>query len=67
MKKQIQNLLLMLPNLSEELATAFVSKIAQEAYEAGEEAGSEYEPAIVGESLGKSGQDFYEWFQNQLS
>lgn len=65
MKKYIDFLIHL--GATHEQATKFIKDVAEEAYEAGEECGQEYEPAIIGESLGKSGVDFDEWFKNQLS
>lgn len=65
MKEQIA--LLIKLGLPEHQAIAFVKGVAEDAYEAGEYAGRQYEPAIIGESLGKSGQDFCEWFEEELS
>jgi hypothetical protein len=48
--------------LSEQLAIDFVENIANEAYSEGYYEGMKDEPAIVGESLGQHGMDFYEWW-----
>lgn len=60
-------MLLIKLGFSEPDAIIFIKNIAFDAFDAGEECGQEYEPAIIGESLGKSGVDFDEWFENQLS
>ena len=52
--------------LTEVQATDFLKNLAQEAYEAGYSAGKDDEPAIIGQTLGQSGQDFFEWWEEQI-
>lgn len=65
MKDQIE--LLMKLGLTKLQATDLIKYIAEEAYEAGYSAGMDDEPAIIGETLGKSGQDFFEWWEKQFN
>ena len=64
MKDRIE--LLVKLGLSEQHATDFIKNIADEAYSDGYMEGMTDEPAIVGESLGKSGMDFYEWWEIKM-
>lgn len=65
MKEQIKILTTL--GMSTDDAISFIKKISEIAYEDGYDQGIEYEPSIIGESLGKSGIDFYDWFQIQLT
>jgi hypothetical protein len=64
MKDRIE--LLIKLGLSEKQATDFVENIANEAYSDGYVEGMTDEPAIIGESLGKSGMDFFEWWNIKM-
>lgn len=64
MKDQIE--LLTKLGLTEVQATDLLKYVAEGAYEAGYQAGMDDEPAIVGQTLGKSGQDFFEWWEEQF-
>jgi hypothetical protein len=61
MKDRIE--LLMKLGLTKNQAIDFVKSVAQDGYEYGYYEGTLDEPAIIGESLGKSGMDFYEWWK----
>jgi hypothetical protein len=64
MKEKIEELVKL--GMTKEEATEFVSYIASGAYDAGYSAGMDDEPAIIGESTGVNGMDFFEWFDNEL-
>lgn len=64
MKDRIE--LLVKLGLSEHHAVDLIKNIADEAYNDGYMEGMRDEPAIVGESLGKSGMDFYKWWGIKL-
>lgn len=61
MKDRIE--LLVKLGLSETHAVAFVKNIAEEAYLDGYSEGTQDEPAVIGESVGRCGMDFYEWWK----
>jgi hypothetical protein len=64
MKDRVE--LLVKLGLSEQHAIDFIKNIADEAYSDGYQEGMTDEAAIIGESLGKSGMDFYEYWDLKL-
>ena len=58
---------LVLLGISLEDARLIVEHIAHDAYESGYDEGRHEQPAIIGESLGQSGMDFYEWWEEQIN
>lgn len=53
--------------ISIEQAKLIVENIAQYAYESGYNEGTYNEPAIIGETLGQNGMDFFEWWEKQIN
>lgn len=65
MQEYINTLVLL--GISIQDARLIVEHIAHDAYESGYDEGRRDQPAIVGETLGQNGMDFYEWFENQIT
>ena len=51
--------------LSEHHALDFVQNISREAYEEGYDEGKIHEPSIIGESLGRDGMSFEQWWESK--
>lgn len=62
MKAKIDKLINL--GIPENEAIEIVKSIAQDAYETGYSEGMCDEPAIIGESLGRSGMDFFDWWDS---
>ncbi|MFW6225941.1 MAG: hypothetical protein ACOC3V_03195 [bacterium] len=53
--------------ISEIDARTIVLAISQDAYEDGYREGQLETPTIIGETLGQSGMDFFQWWETQIS
>ena len=65
MKNRIEILVRL--GMSESDAIDFIRNLADEAYSDGYSEGMCDMPAVVGESIGESGMDFYDWWNIQMN